>query len=76
MNEQHYKDAIQIAMNELDTLLPEYSKLQERVTNLRTFIVSGSRLSGTDARDIPDRFKLPWMLKAEGTVSFSRKVKR
>ncbi len=76
MNEQHYKDAIQIAKNELDEILPGFNKLQERVTNLRAFIVAGTVLSGDDARDLHDKYKLQWMVREEMRSNFHSSVKR
>jgi hypothetical protein len=65
MNEQHYRDAVTIAKNELDSILPEFNRLQERVTSLRMFIVYGTKLSEGDTDDLNDKYKLPSMVRRD-----------
>jgi hypothetical protein len=46
-----YRDAVDIAKAEYDSLLPELSKLQMRANQLKRFICSGSELVGERADD-------------------------
>lgn len=67
-----YEKAIELAKMELDDTWPTYAKMQERISNLRTFIVTGSRLLNIDAREIPDRYKTQAIIRTEQRISARR----
>jgi hypothetical protein len=56
IREGMYLQAVNEAKAELDELLPEYNRMQQRVDILRKFVSAGVVITGGDVRDTDEKY--------------------